>query len=73
MTDDQPKRSRGQRGPGRKPKMEGFISIRLPQHVYDHFDGSSTAMRMVLTAWVEGRLTSREGVSHDDVQTETGR
>lgn len=57
---EQPKRYRGQRGPGKKPKMAALVGIRLPQHVYEFFDGSSVAMRHVLTAWAEGRLTIKE-------------
>lgn len=61
MSDETPKRCRGQRGPNKvqRPKM-ALLSIRLPQHVVAHFNGSSPHMRAVLTAWAEGRLVVRD-------------
>ena len=38
-----------------KPKMR-HLSLRLPEPVYDFYNGSSQAMRDVLIAWSEGRL-----------------
>lgn len=58
MSEEQPiKRYRGQRGPNKvqKPRMK-HLSVRLTQPVYDFYNGSSTAMREVLTAWAEGKL-----------------
>jgi len=37
------------RGPGKKPAMR-HVTIRIPQHVVDHYDGDLTAMR---DAWVQ--------------------
>lgn len=45
---DAPKVRRG-RGPGKKPRMR-HITIRLPQHVVDHYGGDTKAMR---DAWVK--------------------
>jgi len=46
---EQPKRYRGQRGPN-KVKRESMVavSIRLPKHVVDHYEGSSVRMRNAL-------------------------
>jgi len=58
VNEEQPtKRYRGQRGPNKvpKPKMR-HLSLRLPEPVYDFYNGSSQAMRDVLIAWSEGRL-----------------
>ena len=51
MTDEAPKRYRGQRGPNKvqRPRMP-HISIRLPQEVVDYYGGSTTRMRDALIA-----------------------
>jgi len=46
---EEPKRYRGQRGPNKvKKESMKLVAIRLPQYVVDHFNGSSTAMRIAL-------------------------
>lgn len=46
---EQPKRYRGQRGPNRvKKESMVLVSVRLPQHVVDHYQGSSVRMREAL-------------------------
>lgn len=61
MSDEAPKRYRGQRGPDKtpRPKMV-LLSLRMPQQVVDFYDGSTPAMRAVLTAWAEGKLVMRD-------------
>lgn len=61
MSDETPKRYRGQRGPNKvpRPKM-ALLSLRLPQHVVDFYEGSTPRMRAVLTAWAEGRLEVKD-------------
>ncbi len=51
---EQPKRYRGQRGPN-KVKKESMVavSIRLPKHVVDHYEGSSVRMRNALISCIE--------------------
>lgn len=58
MSEEQPiKRYRGQRGPNKVKKVRMVnMSVRLPQHIHDFYNGSSPAMRAVLTAWAEGKL-----------------
>lgn len=52
---EEPKRTRGQRGPNRvKRERMRVVGIRLPKDVVDYFDGSTTAMRAVLVAHVQG-------------------
>jgi hypothetical protein len=50
-----PKRKRGQRGPGKKPKMI-HVTIRIPQETfeyYKHFAQPTVTMRVVLTDYAK--------------------
>lgn len=60
MTDETPKRYRGQRGPNKvpRPKMK-LLSIRLPQEVVDHYNGSSVEIRKALVAAMVADLGQR--------------
>ncbi len=40
------------RGPGRKPAMV-HVTLRLPKHVLDHYDGDTRAMRDAWVRYVE--------------------
>ena len=61
MSEEQPKRYRGQRGPNKVPRPRMLhVTMRLPQHVVDFYGGSSTVMRHVLTRWAEGALAPRD-------------
>lgn len=56
MTDEQPKRLRGQRGPGKKPRMV-HVTLRLPPHVVERFSTGGTLsqnIRDALTMLTEG-------------------
>jgi hypothetical protein len=58
---EHPKRYRGQRGPNRVKKESMVLrTIRLPQKLVDFYEGSTPEMRRILTAWMEGKLVSRE-------------
>lgn len=48
---DAPNKRRG-RGPGKKPAMV-HITIRIPQHVVDHYGGDTRAMRDAWVSYVE--------------------
>lgn len=64
MTDEQPKRKRGQRGPGKvKKDCMPTVTIRVTQDVLDFFkqyEEPTVAMRKVLATWAEGRLIVRD-------------
>ena len=53
--DNQPKRYRGQRGPGKRPTLR-IVSVRLPQEVVDFFGGSTIRMREALVAHMQDEL-----------------
>lgn len=59
MTNEEPKRYRGQRGPGKKPTLRN-ISVRLPTEVVDFFGGSTIRIREALVAHVHRELCLTE-------------
>lgn len=64
MTEDTPKRYRGQRGPNKVQKERMVLkAIRLPQKVVDFYGGSSTEMRRVLSLWASGKLALIENTT----------
>ena len=66
MSDEAVKRYRGQRGPNKvpRPKMT-LISIRLPQEVVDHYEGSSVRMRDILIEHMRPSRTVDESAVQD--------
>lgn len=48
----EPTPKRRGRGPGKKPPM-AHVTVRLPRHVLDHYDGDTKAMRDAWVAYVE--------------------
>jgi hypothetical protein len=53
MTEEQT--TRKGRGPGKKP-AKVHITMRVPRHVYDYFDGSKIEMRAVLEEHVNKNM-----------------
>lgn len=57
--ENEAKRYRGKRGPGKKPSLR-MVSMRLPQEVVDFFGGSTIRMREALVARMEDELRVAE-------------
>lgn len=61
---EEPKRYRGQRGPGKKERM-AHLTIRLPQEVVDYFGGSTVKMREALVHHVTRSRAMDELIASD--------